>query len=94
MVICFIQVNSGSIPKVRFPLLLPRSGDNLAPHFGTGKAKSPSFREHDVTNLCVVLYLHAAHEYNLISAPVTGYGTETMRRRRKQFLARNVLVND
>ena len=34
----------------------------------TGKAKSPSFREHDVTHLCVVLYLHAAHEYNLISA--------------------------
>ena len=63
------------------------------PHAGKGKAKSPSFREHDVTNLCVVLYLHAAQEYNLISAPLTGYGTETMRRRRKQFLARNVLVN-
>ena len=57
-----------------------------------GKAKSPSFREHDVTHLCVILYLHAAHEYNLISAPLTGYGTET--KRRKQFLARNVLVND
>ena len=41
---------------------------------------------------CVVLYLHAAHEYNLISAPLTGYGMET--KRRKQFLARNVLVND
>ena len=57
-----------------------------------GKAKSPSFREHDVTHLRVVLYLHAAHGYNLISAPLTGYGTET--KRRKQFLARNVLVND
>ena len=55
------------------------------------KAKSPSFREHDVTHLCVVLYLHAAHEYNMISAPLTGYGMET--KRRKQFLARNVLVN-
>ena len=35
-----------------------------------GKAKCPRFREHDVTHLCVVLYLHAkekeAHEYNLI----------------------------
>ena len=64
----------------------------LAVHGSTGKAKSPSFREHDVPRLCVVLYLHAAHEYNLISAPLTGYGTET--KRRKQFLAINVLVND
>ena len=48
-----------------------------------GKAKSPSFREHDVTHLCVVLYLHAAHEYNLISA---GHGMKT--KRRKQFRAR------
>ena len=59
---------------------------------GMGKAKSPSFREHDVTHFCVVLYLHAAYEYNLTSAPLTGYGMET--KRRKQFLAGNVLVND
>ena len=57
-----------------------------------GNAKSPSFREQDVTHLCVVLYLHAAHEFNLISTPLTGYRMET--KRRKQFLGRNVLVND
>ena len=58
----------------------------------SGKGKSPSFREHDDTHLCALLYLHAAHEYNLISAPLTGCGMET--KRRKQYLARNVLVND
>ena len=56
------------------------------PRHSQGKAKSPSFREHDVTHLCVVLYLHATHEYNLISAPLTGCGMET--KRRKQFIAR------
>ena len=61
-------------------------------HQTLGKAKSSSFREHDVTHLCVVLYLRAAHKYNMISSPLTGYGMET--NGRKQFLARNMLVND
>ena len=74
------EANVGKNPWA--PWVTP-TDDVIAP---AGKAKSRSFREHDVTHLCVVLYLHAAHEYNLISAPLTGYGTETMRRRRHEYL--------
>ena len=84
------------MPIYRDPVFcLPAAGRHMRRFGGvkiTGQAKSPSFREHEVTHLCVVLYLHAVHEYNLISAPITGHGMET--KRRKVFLARNVLVND